>query len=288
MATQPAYIYGDTVNAVLNTARSRVDDLILTPSGSPTGSDPGQQQTQVGGAALLAELNSDGTLALRTQIIFNSAWRKFQRYLLNLGWRGFIQSITISNMPANLNPDVTIQSWLSWNGCFDGGAFTATPALPETFIAPIYLRERVHGSPAAFEPMATSLNGLRNVPRRSALNRQWEWRDNALYFIGASVATDLQIRCTKLFPDFVATTAPVTPWYYQLLPIPGCLSALAWYVAYEVCFPRGDAPGAAATLAMAQDEANELFNDQARIDQTTKTITESPKQATTAPVMGAQ
>ncbi len=123
MATQPAYIFGDTANAVLNTARSRVNEIILTPAGAPVGADPGQQLTQVGGGTLLTELNPDGSLCLRTQIIFNSAFRKFQKYLANLGWRGLIDTLTIPAMPANTQADPTIQSWLSWNGNFNGTVF---------------------------------------------------------------------------------------------------------------------------------------------------------------------
>lgn len=283
MATQPTYIYGDTANAVLNTARSRVSDLIITPVGSPTGSDPDQQFTQVGGGTLLAELNTDSTLCLRTQIIFNSAYRKFQQYLANLGWRGNIQTLTITGIPANMNVDLSAQTWLSWNGCFNGSTFSANPALPSSFIAPLKIRERVNGTTAQFTPMITALDGLRNVGSRSVLNRQWEWRNNALWFIGATGATDLQIRCKTYYPDLAATGSPSTPWYYQIVPIPGCLTPLAWFVAYEVCFPRGDEPGASGALAQAQDEAGKLFNDQARADQRVKQINESMPQPGIAP-----
>lgn len=285
MATLPTYIYGDTANAVLNTARSRVDDLILTPAGSPSGADPGQQFTEVGGGTLLAELNPDGSLVLRTQVIFNSAYRKFQKYLSNLGWRGLIDTITVRAMPANTSADVTAQSWLSWNGCFDGSAFHSIPALPSEFYAPLKLRERVTGVNTAFVPMITALDGLRNIPSRSALNRQWEWRNNALYFIGASGSTDLQIRCIRYFPDLPDPNYYIanTPWYYQTLPIPGCLSALAWYIAYEVCIGRLGEEASAGILANAETEAGEVFNDQARADQRIKAVNESIPRPTPSP-----
>lgn len=283
MATQPTYLFGDTANAVLNTARSRVNDLIQTPSGAPTGSDPGLQETQVGGGALLTELNEDGSLCLRTQVIFNSAYRKFQKYLANLGWRGLIDTIVVTGFPANASTDMADQSWLSWNGSFDGVTFTSSPALPDTLYAPLLLRERVSGTTDQFTDMETALFGLRNVPSRSALNRQWEWRKNGLYFIGASGPTDIQIRCITFFPDLTATGSPATPWYYQVVPIPGCLSALAWYVAIEVCYPRGDEPGFAAALSQAEDEAGKVFNDQARADQRTKMVSESIPRPTPSP-----
>ena len=285
MATLPTYIFGDTVNAVLNTARSRVDDLIQTPAGSPSGSDPGQQFTEVGGGTLLAELNPDGSLVLRTQVIFNSAWRKFQKYLGNLGYRSLIETIIISNIPANTNPDVGVQSWLSWNGNFNGSTFASTPALPSEFVAPLKIRERVNGATTQFVPMITALDGLRNVPIRTTLNRQWEWRNSALFFIGATGPTDLQIRAIKRYPDFVGdvTQSPALPWYYQLVPIPDCLSALAWYVAYEVAAPRIGQDAAQAILNTAEDEAGEVFNGQARADQIIKAVNTSIPRPTPSP-----
>ncbi len=259
---------------MLNTARSRVNEIILTPAGAPVGADPGQQLTQVGGGTLLTELNPDGSLCLRTQIIFNSAFRKFQKYLANLGWRGLIDTLTIPAMPANTQADPTIQSWLSWNGNFNGTVFAATPALPSTFYAPLKLWERVSGSNGDYQPMQSALNGLRNFSSRSTLSRKYEWRKNALWFPGSTVTNDLQIRAVTFFPDLVATGSPATPWYYQLIPVPGSLSSLAWYVVIEVCFPRGDEPGFQGALAQAQDEADKIFNDQARGDQRPPAVNE--------------
>jgi hypothetical protein len=272
MATQPTYLYGDTANAVLNTARSRVNDLILTPPGSPTGSDPGQQLTQVGGGTLLAETNPDGSLCLRTQIIFNSAWRKFQKDLGNLGYRLLIgDNLIIPSLPVNVNPDPAAQSWLSWNGFFDGTNFTTVPSLPANFLAPLKIRERQSGTNSLFIPMLCSLDGLRGQFVRTVLNRQWEWRQNALYLPGATSLTDLQLRYITFFPDLTETTvgSATIPWYYQTLPVPRCLSALAWYVAIEVVFPRGDEQGYSEARAEAMGEMELVFNDQARADQRT-------------------
>ncbi len=274
MATQPTYIYGDTANAVLNTARSRVDDLILTPAGSPTGTDPGQQKTQVGGGTLLAELNPDGSLCLRTQIIFNSAYRKLQRYLANLGFRLLIGNTIIASLPASTTADPAVGTWLSWNGYNNGSAFSSSPALPSDLYAPLKVRERIHGT-VPFFPMVNALEGLLNVPTISALNRQWEWRNGAIYFVGATGLTDIQLRYVKYLPDLVASGSPAVPWYYQIVPIPGCLSSLAWYIAYEVCVARIGEQMSAGVLANAQDEADKIFNDQARADQRTVQITES-------------
>lgn len=274
MAAVPVYIYGDTPNQILNTARIRINDLVLPSQGYPGGSNPGQQFSEVGGGVAAPEQNPDGTLIDRTQILFNSAYRKFQKYLANLGYRLLTgDNLIISSLPPNTNVDPSAQSWLSWNGFFNGTTFAATPALPQDFYAPLKIRERQSGQNSIFIPMRCSLDGLRNIMIRTVLNRQWEWRTNGLYLTGATATTDLQIRYTRFLPAlpdpnyFVANT----PWYEQMLPVPGCLSAMAWYVAYEVLVLRaGELADAAVTaLQNAEDEANKVFNDQARADQRT-------------------
>ena len=275
MATAPSFTFGDTCNAVLNTARSRVDDLILTPAGSPSSiTDPGLQLTQVGGATLLAETDGLGNSVPRTQIIFNSAWRKFQKYLSNLGYRFLINYTTIT-IPANGAADIGSNSWISWNGCFNGTTFAATPQLPIGFIAPLEVVERVTGTNVFF-PMVSSLQGLLNIPVRTALNRMWEWRGGAIYLLGATDLTDLKIRFTTMYPDFIPNS-PIAnlPWYYQAVPIPQALSPLAWYVAYEVLVARVGEQAAAGCLANAQREADLMFNEQARADQRAKTVVDS-------------
>jgi len=216
-----------------------------------------------------------GNPVLRTQIIFNSAYRKFQKYLANLGYRLLNGKAIVASLPANTNADPGAESWLSWNGFFNGTTFTSTPILPTDLHAPIIIRERVTGN-NAFVPMVNAINGLLNVATRAVLNRQWEWRNGAVYFQGASGSTDLQIQYVKYWPDLIANSPILaTPWYYQLVPFPGALSCLAWYIAYEVLVPRIGEASAAGCLANAQDEADKLFNDQARADQRTKQIRES-------------
>ncbi len=269
MATLPTYIYGDTANYVLNLARSRVDDLVQTPAGQPFDvTDPGRQLTQQGGAALLRELNPDASETNRTWVIFHAAYRKMQKYLGNLGYRLMIGDNLQLTITPNSNADPSAQQWISWNGFFDGTTFGLAPALPQDFIAPLKMRSRISGQNAVFTPMRCSLDGLPPYcATRGVINTLWEWRGNGLFLLGGTANNDLQIRYTTYLPDLL--TDITNPWYYQKLPIPRCASALAWYIAYEVCFPRGDEPGAAATMAQAEGEADMVFNDQARADQRT-------------------
>lgn len=266
MATLPTYIYGDSCTAVLNAARSRVDDVIQTPSGSPSGST--LQDTEVGGAALLRQLTLTGDVFRPTQVIFNTAWIKFQRFLMQNGWRGLIRNTLIESFPAAITADLGVQLWLSWNGANNGNTTASDPVLPSSFVSPLQLRERLHSdeNPTGFTDMTRALYGLRTVPERSELNRQWEWRDNALWFTGATAVTDILIRHISLYPDFEDSGSPLLPWYESLIPIPRASSALAWYVAYEVCVARAGEQESAGILNNAQTEALGILNDQRRVD----------------------
>src|SRR5579872_5792968 len=216
MATLPVYPYGETANQILNTARIRVNEKLDSPQGYPGASDPGKQFDEVGGGIQSLEQNPDGSIIYKTQIIFNSAYRKFQKYLANLGYRLLIgDNLQITGLPANSNPDPTVQSWLSWNGFYNGTSFTSTPALPQDFYAPLKIRERLSGTNSLFIPMGCSLDGLRGQQLRVVYNRRWEWRTNGLYLPGATQITDLQFRYTRYLPALPDPNYFVSnsPWY---------------------------------------------------------------------------
>lgn len=268
----PAFPF-DTATSILNVARSRINDLIVTPPNSPSQTpDYDLQYTQVGGSNLLREVQDDGvTPVARTQIIFNSANRRFQRFLGNLGYRQLIgDNLIITGLQPNTNPDPAVQSYLTWGGFFDGTTMNLNPQLPGYFMAPLKVSERLTGTNSVFIPMATAPDGLYGGNIRGQFDRQWEWRDqHQLFLPGATQTTDKQFRFIKYLGDITATVAidgTVTPWYYQPVPIVNCQSSLAWFVAFEVAMARGDAE-APALEERGKAEAEEIFNDQARADQ---------------------
>ncbi len=270
MAAAPFYPYGDTVNTVLNLARSRTPLSVWPPDSFPGESSPGGQFTETGGGAGLAtQQNPDGSLILRSQIIFNGGWRKFQKDLGNMGYRLLVgDNLVITELPANSNVDPSAPSWLSWNGFFDGTTLDDTKVLPANFAAPLEVRERISGQNAIFQPMKCPLDGLRPGLIRTILNRIWEWRENALYIPGATGMTDLQLRYIKMLPDFPDPDYPgvaPTVWYEQRLPIPDCRSPLAWYIAHEALLGK-DAAAAQVALQSGMLEMNEIYNNQSRAD----------------------
>lgn len=243
MATAPY----DTLEAVLNAARVRLNDAYQTPTGAPTG--------QIGGEVL-----SDTALFATTTI--NAAWRRLQEFLIGLGYERLQDEAILSNVTATATSDPGILCYIDWVNYFDGSAFNTSPLLPQEFIEPLRVWERTHGATgnsADFTPMELSVDGISNQPKQ-ARNYSWEWRDDKLYFPGSTAAMDIRVRFSKWLADFVdnATTA----YSAQSVPIMRALDAFAWYICSEAANARGDIDGAqfdtkaeAAATKLAQKDA---------------------------------
>ena len=235
----------DTVIAVLNAAKTRLNDAVETLQ--PTG-----------GKIL------DNTQPFTQQVV-NDAWRKLQEFLAELGYTGLKAETLFSNVPASVSTDPAIQVYIGYNGYFDGGSIQAAPVLPQNMITPYDLWERAHSaSTGLLTEMDLVLNGLPSVPKLQ-WNRQWEWRDDTLYMPGAMVATDIRLRYAAYMADFVdvgATAGPNqtanTPWFNQPVPIMRCLDSFADYCCREISIARGDPDGAIAFMASAQANAKLL------------------------------
>ena len=276
MAAGPVFLLGDVVNDVLNVARARVNDMVLTAQGYPGGAYPGWQFNEVGGGDTSSGVNPDGSLILQTQVMFNTAWRRLQKYLSDLGYRLFTaDNVPVRGLNPNTNPDPTIQSWISWNGYFDGNVLNTIPVLPGDFYSPLKVYERTSGLNSFYSPMRNALEGLRNQLPRGPLNPQDEWRQGALYLPGATGPTDLLLEYRRKLSDYPDPLQAPLPWYYQILPVPDCQSSLAWFVAAEVLALRSNQDTADAAImcdANAKNEADMIFNAQARGDQRPLTV----------------
>ncbi len=236
----------DTVITVINAARVRLNDEITTLAA-------------IGGKIL------DNTQPFTQQAV-NSAWRKLQEFLADLGYTGLKQEILFLAVPAAGTVDPATQAYINYVNYFDCLALHAAPVLPQNLIAPYELWERQAGTTTLLTEMDRVLNGLPAVPKLN-WNRQWEWRDNTLYFPGAVVATDLRLRYAAYLLDFVDVGgAPGpnqlanTPWYGQPVPVMRCVDALADYCCREISIARGDTEGAVAFQASAQANARLILN----------------------------
>lgn len=206
----------DTVEAVLQTARVRLNDAIVAISGD-----------------VLTDT------AAFSQTLVNAAWRRFQDLLANYGVAALNREAKLQNVPAWAAVDQGEFVWFDWTGYWDGAVQQPAPVFPQDMITPLDLFERPHGT-TGYTPMDQVMNGLPTVPRDS-LNRLWEWRNEQIWMPGATAATDIRMRYAGYLADFAEVTGPpVVHWYQQPVPIMRALNPLAWFICAEAARARGD------------------------------------------------
>lgn len=226
MPVNPPSAPYDTVGTVLDYARVLINDAI----------------NGLGG-----DLLSDSQPYTFTLV--NMAWRDMQSDLRELSHDDLFGEAVLSSISPVATTDPGIFCYIDWGGYFDGVTYQASPTLPGDMIVPVRLWERFSGSNDFFRDMAETADGL---PGRSkgAWFREWEWRGDALYLVGAQQTNDIRIRYERFLPDLDASsTAPI--------PIMYSARCLALYVAAAFEFSRGT-PAAADFLQRGKMEADRI------------------------------
>lgn len=242
MSPNPPY---DTVYNVLSTTRTRLNDELVT-------------LYPVSGKLL--ENNS-----VFTQQTVNTAWRKMQEFLANLGYVRLTDEAQIHSLPAVTNPDPASQVSIGWFGYFDGTVQQSLPVLPLQLMYPLKVWERQSGSQGSFLTLENIFDGLPTWTK-SPRNRFWEWRNEAIWMPGSTYLMDLRIRFVQYLPDFLdvqSNPGPlqvIGPWYQQVAPMVRSLDAFSFFIAAEMAESRGLEPQAwrakgeaAAKLIMNRD-----------------------------------
>lgn len=222
----------DTLEAVANTARVRLNDAIQS-----IGGDIFQDTAQFALTAV------------------NTAWRRLQEMLADYGLAALNREIIFSAVPAAGVADQSSQVSINWAGYFNGTTL-ANPIFPGDLITPLGLEERVNGNAANFWPMDRVYNGLPTAPK-TTLNKLWEWRQETIYMPGATGLTDIRLRYAGYLIDFVA--AGTAAWSTQPVPIMRSLNPFSWLIASEIARARGDLD-AGAFDQNAQVSAEQIFN----------------------------
>jgi len=157
--------------------------------------------------ALVRSLLNDAQGNLFTDTVLlpyaNSAYRKVQRALGNSGAGGFLSDDVLLVVPAVTTPDASLQVSITDS--------TAPPnQLPTDLLVPVKLWERPNGSSDDFAEMVdlTRHGGLPSREQDLVLS-VWEWRNDGIYFLGATQDTQIRLRYLKAYPDFTDATSPV-------------------------------------------------------------------------------
>lgn len=236
----------DSVTIALNSAKSRLNDrlnTLLPVSGSILGN------------------TSDSTLQS-----LNNAWRRQQDYLADRGYARLINEQVIFGLPPVASLDPSTQTWLSWEGYFDGANLWQTPQLPSDFTHPLKVWERWSGQNAQFvdPPMEKILDGIPAVAKGPGI-QFWEWRGDAIYMPGSQMLEDLRVRYVKYLADF--SDIGQVRWFQQPIPIMRAADSLSWFLCAEVVGARGEEALSESFMEKGKTALAHLFNLDVRADQ---------------------
>lgn len=147
----------------------------------------------------------------------NVAYRKIQRSLANIGSTVFTEDDVYAVIPQASAVDP---------------ATVVTYQPPGDLLNPLKLWERQNGSADNFVEMVdmTERGGLPSQMQGPALGF-WEWRVDAIYFIGATQDRQIRLRYQKQLPDLVDGTSPIL--------IRSCRNALTFLTAALAAQARG-------------------------------------------------
>ena len=156
-----------------------------------------------------------------------------------------------------------IQTWLDTTGYWDGMEYNTPPPtqlLPTDMYLPIRLWERTNGTTDTFFPMTQVFNGL---PPRDQVGRlsQWEYRNGALYFVGATTVRDIRIRYASLFPTYFTADLDFTNTF---IPVLDCQEFVAYKTAEKIALSLGNAQVATALETLTNGHLYDIKNERVR------------------------
>lgn len=194
-----------------------------------------------------------------TPILVNLAYRRFQQFLISLGWVRFVtQNTIIPNVPPVANADTSLNVTLSWSGYNDGVTPHPSPVLPQDLLKPLHLAGRPTASAPNVTPFIdidgpeTGIMRLPSIPKQD-WNQFWIWDKDQINMNGANAATDIRVDYLAFLPNFTTGQFPGT----QTVPILNSEDAFSGFIAHQFSSVRGDLDGA-SLLQNAQDAARIL------------------------------
>ena len=249
----------DSVDAAMNFARVALNDCPLNLSGN-----------------LLTDQQP------YAQTIANLGWRMLQEDLDEAGEPAMKSEIVIRNLPAVTSTDPSTMTFLNQAQYFDGTAYWAPPTigvLPQNFMSPRWIKERLAGANRIFSPMVPCDNGLPGCPK-TTFNGNWQWQAGfdalgnqqplSIWMPGSITPSDLWINFSAYLPDF--QTVNSVQWFQQPIPVYRCADALGYYIAAAFSYSRGSIQANATTVgdgfrALGKERMRSLVNRTGKIRQ---------------------
>ena len=242
------------------------------------------------------------TISPQTLPALNSAIREVYRELRNVGDPSLIKDNVLVNLPANSVTGPSVQTYLSFNGYWDGGVLNFPPFLPPDMLYPVEIWEQqTSGTQTSGLEVIDSQGGVWDIgvdpggllttgpgsppvpptslpfirmrqPQFGLTSRnqtfclgEWEWRQGQLNFVGALCPITIRLRYLAALTTF---TSPLDFSTTQI-PILDCQEAVAYKTAAKIGKPlSGVGPSTADLAQSAKDAMQDLKNAIARRMQT--------------------
>lgn len=202
-----------TINEVMDIARARVNDMMNSTEGDLLANDAPASQTYL-----------------------TAAWKWYQARCDTAGVQTFKRTTTLFGIPQRANNDVANEAWITWSGCSDGVNQFDGPTLPNDLISPKSFWQRKSQianqdsiNTAPFHLMTQAVDGL---PVFLDCN-VYEWREDGLYFYGATYAQDFKFSYSAYRPPLDITQPD------SEVPMMMCEDCLGSRVAFEFANSRG-------------------------------------------------
>lgn len=215
------------------------------------------------------------TLSPQTLPALNSSLRRLYRDLRLVGSPSLIRDNVQITMPANAVNGPNIQTYLSFNGWFDGAVLQSTPVLPPDMIYPMKLDEQQFGSGNPFVPMEQPQFGLPSPFQQGFALQYWEWRggasvtagsggSDALWFIGALNPVTIRIRYQAALMQLSGTVDYANTY----IPIQDSDEVVAYRMASIIAAAIGGPADSQQLAAMADEATRQLKLEYVKRQQT--------------------
>lgn len=176
-----------------------------------------------------------------------AAYEKLQKVLVRNGYETPKKEFILAGIAPVASPNAGTQVFISQNGYNDGATNHASPALPPDLLMPIRLWERWTGSVCEFAPMNSVIDALPSRWQYAYL-AEWQWRQDCLFFVGATQTIDVRMEYKQFFPALAALN--------QQLQIRDSINAMAYLTA--ALWVEGKNP---AQAEIWKDRADEEIGD---------------------------
>lgn len=232
--------------AIMNLVRALVND-----SQAGATATPGEGQV----------ITDNPAISPFTQPFLNSSIRELYRELRNVGQPALIKdNVIVTGIPPFVSPiygtaaaDPAVQTYLGFNGYFDGTTINGDFRLPADVIVPERIWERQTNSNNPFTQMTQPQFGL-SPSYQGPILAEWEWRGQAVWMHGSTQTRDLRLRYYCALPQFFSSTLDFAS---TCVPIIDCTDAVAYKTAVKYAVMLGS-PGLADLKLEAAEQMRQL------------------------------